>query len=148
MSDLKQRINDDVKSTMRNRDKQRLAVLRLIMAAIKQKEIDERIELDDGQILVILDRLTKQHRDSIEQFSNAGRNDLVDKENSELKVVLEFMPTPLTENEIMQIIKTAVTETGASGMKDMGKVMGILKPKVQGKADMGMLSGMVKQILS
>lgn len=148
MSDLKQRINDDVKSAMRSRDKQRLAVLRLIMAAIKQKEIDDRIELNDSQILAILDRLTKQHRDSIEQFSKAGRNDLVEKETSELEIVLEFMPTPLTDDEIKQIIEAAVTETGASGMKDMGKVMGILKPKVQGKADMGKLSGMVKEKLS
>ena len=148
MSGLKQRINDDVKTSMRNQDRERVAVLRMIMAAIKQKEVDERIELDDGQVLAVLDKMAKQHRDSIEQFNKAGRDDLVQKENNELRVVLEFMPAQLTESELEQMIQAAIDETGAAGMKDMGKVMGILKPKVQGKADMGKVSTMVKQVLS
>lgn len=148
MSGLKQRINDEVKSSMRSQDRERLAVLRMIMAAIKQKEVDERIELDDGQVLTVLDKMAKQHRDSIDQFSKAGREDLVAKENNELQVVLEFMPAQLTETELDQMIREAITETGAAGMKDMGKVMGVLKANVQGKADMGKVSSMVKQKLS
>jgi len=148
MSGLKQRINDEVKSSMRSQDRERLAVLRMIMAAIKQKEVDERIELDDGQVLTVLDKMAKQHRDSIDQFSKAGREDLVAKENNELQVVLEFMPAQLTETELDQMIREAITETGAAGIKDMGKVMGVLKANVQGKADMGKVSSMVKQKLS
>ena len=148
MSALKQRINDDVKTSMRNQDRERVATLRMIMAAIKQKEVDERIELDDSQVLAVLDKMAKQHRDSIEQFSQAGRDDLVEKENTELQVVLEFMPAQLTEGELEQMIQEAIDETGAAGMKDMGKVMGLLKPRVQGKADMGKVSSMVKQKLS
>lgn len=148
MSELKQRINDEVKAAMRNQNRERVAILRMIMAAIKQKEVDERIELDDSQVLAVLDKMTKQHRDSIEQFRNAGRDDLVEKENSELQVVLEFMPAQLTESELEQMIQAAVAETAAAGMKDMGKVMGVLKPEVQGRTDMGKLSAMVKQKLS
>ena len=148
MSDLKQRINDNVKSAMRNKDKERLAVLRMITAAIKQKEVDERIELTDMQTLAVLDKLTKRHRDSIEQFGKAGRDDLVEKENRELTVVMDFMPTPLSDDEIAQLIQETIAESDASDMKDMGKVMGLLKPKVQGKADMGKLSSLVKQQLS
>ena len=148
MSELKQRINDQVKSAMRNQDRERVAILRMIMAAIKQKEVDERIELDDKQVLVVLDKMAKQHRDSIDQFSKAGRDDLVEKENSELRVVLEFMPEQLTDSELEQSIQDAITATGAAGMKDMGKVMSVLKPTVQGKADMGKVSTMVKQLLS
>lgn len=147
MSELKQRINDDVKNAMRKQDKARVAVLRMILAAIKQKEVDDRIELDDSQTLAILDKLAKQHRDSIEQFTKAGRNDLVEKENSELDVVLEFMPAPLTDEAIEEIILQAISETGASSVKDMGKIMGVVKPRVQGRADMGKVSGMVKQRL-
>ena len=133
---------------MRNKDKERVAILRMVTAAIKQKEVDERIELDDSQVLAVLDKMAKQHRDSIEQFSKAGRDDLVEKENSELRVVLEFMPKQLSDSELEQSIQEAVTATGAAGMKDMGKVMGALKPRVQGKADMGKVSSMVKQKLS
>ena len=147
MSALKQRINDDVKASMRDKDKERVAILRMITAAIKQKEVDDRIELDDGQVLAVLDKMAKQHRDSIAQFSQAGRDDLVEKENSELQVVLEFMPAQLTESELEQLIQDAVAESGAAGMQDMGKVMGILKPKVQGRTDMGKLSGLVKDRL-
>ncbi len=133
---------------MRDRDKERLAVLRMIMAAFKQKEVDERVELDGTQILTILDKMAKQHRDSIEQFEKAQRNDLVEKEQRELDVVLEYLPTPLSDQEITQVIQNAVTESGASGMKDMGNVMGIIKPKVAGQVDMGKVSGLVKQQLS
>ena len=148
MSGLKQRISDEVKSAMRSQKKERVAVLRVIMAALKQKEVDERIELDDSQVLLVLDKLTKQHRDSIEQFRNAGRGDLVNKETSELQVVLEFMPAPLTDTEIEQYIREAISASGAAGVKDMGKVMSQLKPRVQGRADMGKVSGKVKQLLS
>ena len=148
MSGLKQRINDEVKSAMRNQDRERVAVLRMIMAAIKQKEVDERVELDDGQVLAVLDKMAKQHRDSIAQFSQAGRHDLVQKEEDELRVVLEFMPAQLTESELAQMVQEAIAATSAGGMKDMGKVMGVLKPRVQGRTDMGKLSALVKQKLS
>ena len=133
---------------MRSHHKERVAILRVIMAALKQKEVDERIELDDSQVLAVLDKLVKQHRDSIEQFGNAGRNDLVTKETGELQVVLEFMPTPLTDAEVEQFIRESIAATGATAAKDMGKVMSQLKPRVQGRADMGKVSGMVKKILS
>jgi|SRR3990172_3053077 len=148
MSGLKQRLNDEVKSAMRSQNKERLAILRVIMAALKQKEVDERIELDDSHVLSILDKLAKQHRDSIEQFKNGGRDDLVKKETGELQVVLEFMPTPLTDAEIEQFIRETITAADATGVKEMGKVMSQLKPRVQGRADMGKVSGMVKQLLS
>lgn len=148
MSALKQRINEDVKSAMRAKAKARLGTLRLITAAIKQWEVDERVELDDTQVLAVLDKMVKQHRDSIEQFNKAGRDDLVEKETSELKVIQEFMPTPLTDEQIVQLITEAISESGASSIKDMGKVMAILKPKVQGQADMGKVSGRVKQQLN
>ena len=133
---------------MRSHRKERVAILRVIMAALKQKEVDERIELDDSQVLAVLDKLVKQHRDSIEQFGNGGRDDLVTKETGELQVVLEFMPTPLTDAEVEQFIRESIAATGATAAKDMGKVMSQLKPRVQGRADMGKVSGMVKKILS
>lgn len=148
MSELKQRINDDVKSAMRNKEKDQLAVLRLITAAIKQIEVDQRIELDDQQTLGVLDKLAKQHRDSIEQYNNAGRDDLVEKEEFELSIVQHYLPEALSDDEIRQLIDEAISATGAEGMKDMGKVMGIIKGKAQGRADMGKLSGLVKAQLS
>jgi uncharacterized protein YqeY len=148
MADLKARINEDVKAAMRSKDKERLLVLRMIQAAIKQKEVDERIDLDDTQVLAVLDKKAKQHRDSIEQFQKAGRDDLVSRETFELDIVLQYMPAQLSEAEIIQLIEDAVKETGASSIKDMGKVMGLLKPKVQGRTDMGKLSGLVKQQIS
>ncbi|MEE9552235.1 MAG: GatB/YqeY domain-containing protein [Gammaproteobacteria bacterium] len=148
MAQLKQRINDDVKSAMRGKDKARLVVLRMILAAVKQKEVDERIELDDEQILAVLDKMAKQHRDSIEQFQQGGRDDLVKKENFELEIVQTYLPNQLSDDEINQLIKDAMAETGASSMQDMGKVMGTLKPKLQGRADMGKVSGLIKQLLS
>ncbi len=144
MSELKQRINDDVKSAMRAKEKDKLGVLRLITAAVKQIEVDQRIELDDQQIIAVLDKLAKQHRDSIEQYEKADREDLAEKERSELVIVQNYLPAALSEEEIAQLIADAIAETGAAGIKDMGKVMGILKSKAQCRADMGKLSGQVK----
>jgi uncharacterized protein len=144
MSELKQRINDDVKSAMRAKEKDKLGVLRLITAAVKQIEVDQRIELDDQQIIAVLDKLAKQHRDSIEQYEKADREDLAEKERFELTIVQNYLPAALSEEEIAQLIADAIAETGAAGIKDMGKVMGILKSKAQGRADMGKLSGQVK----
>ncbi len=148
MSALKQRINDDVKTAMRSKDKERLGVLRLITAAFKQKEVDERIELDDTMVLAIMDKMTKQIRDSIQQFEQAGRDDLAQKEAFELGIIQEYLPAQLTEDEIKQIITESIEATGAESAKDMGKVMGVLKPRLQGRADMGKVSGLVKQQLS
>jgi uncharacterized protein YqeY len=147
-SGIKQRISDDVKNAMRSKDKERLATLRMIMAAIKQKEVDERADLDDGQVLAVLDKMAKQHRDSIEQYQKAGRDDLVAKETSELEVVTSYLPEQLSEEKIRQIIKETIEATGASSMQDMGKLMGQLKPRLQGRADMGKVSGLIKQALS
>ena len=148
MSAIKQRINDDVKTAMRSKNKERLGVLRMITAAFKQKEVDGRIELDDTQVLTILDKMAKQHRDSIQQFEEAKRNDLADKEKMELAIVQEFLPAQLTDDEISQMVSDAITQSGAESAKDMGKVMGVLKPQLQGRADMGKVSGLVKQQLS
>ncbi|MGD8408051.1 MAG: GatB/YqeY domain-containing protein [Thiohalophilus sp.] len=149
MSDtsLKLRINDDVKTAMRSKDKERLATLRLITAAIKQKEVDERIELNDEQIISVLEKMIKQRKDSIEQFEKAGRTELADKEKAELAIINEYMPAQLTEAEINAAIDAAIAETGASEMKEMGKVMGVLKPKLAGKADMSQVSALIKQKL-
>lgn len=148
MSLLKQRINDDVKTAMRSKEKDLLLVLRLILSAVKQIEVDERIELDDQRIIAVLDKLTKQHRDSIEQYEKAGREDLVEKERFQLNIVQTYLPTPLSEDELSQMISQAISETGATDMKDMGKVMGILKAKAQGRADMGKISAQIKAQLS
>lgn len=148
MSELKQRINDDVKTAMRSKDKERLGVLRLITAAFKQKEVDERIELDDTMVLAIMDKMSKQIRDSIQQYEQAGRDDLAQKEAFELGIIQEYLPAQLTEDEIKQIITESIKSSGAESAKDMGKVMGILKPRLQGRADMGKVSGLVKQQLS
>ncbi|OGT66212.1 MAG: glutamyl-tRNA amidotransferase [Gammaproteobacteria bacterium RIFCSPLOWO2_02_FULL_47_50] len=148
MAEIKQRLNDDVKTAMRNRDRERLGTLRMILAAIKQKEVDERIELDDTQILGVLDKMTKQHRESIAQFELAGRRDLVEKENKELAIVQSYLPAQLSDEEIQALLKQAIQETGAVSMQDMGKVMAVLKPKLQGRADIGKISGLVKAKLS
>ena len=141
---LKQRVDADMKAALRAKDKERLGAVRLILAAIKQREVDERITLDDTQVLAVLDKMAKQRRDSIAQFEGAGRQDLADKERFELGVIQGYMPQPLSEAEITALIDAAMAETGASGMADMGKVMGVLKPKVQGRADMGAVSKAVK----
>jgi len=150
MSDtsLKLRITDDVKTAMRNKDKDRLGTLRLITAAIKQKEVDERIELNDEQVISVLEKMIRQRKDSIEQYENAGRTELADKEKAELAIINEYMPAQLSEAEISAAIDAAIAETGASEIKEMGKVMGLLKPKLAGRADMGQVSALIKQKLS
>ena len=148
MAALKEQINDQVKVAMRNRDRDRLGALRLITAAIKQKEVDDRSELDDTAVLGILDKMCKQLRDSIKQYRDAGRDDLVAKEEMELAVVQTFMPQPLSDEDIDALIKTAIESTGAVSMQDMGKVMGQLKPQLQGRADMGQVSARVKAALA
>ena len=141
---LKDRINQDVKDAMRAKDKPRLATLRLITAAIKQREVDERIELDDTQVTLVLDKMVKQRRESIVQFEKAGRDDLIAIENSELEIIIPYLPEQLGEEEIVALIDAALEQTGASSIKDMGKVMGQLKPRLQGKADMGAVSALIK----
>jgi len=143
-SELKIRINDDMKSAMRAKEKERLGVIRLILAAIKQREVDERIDLDDTQVLAVLDKMVKQRRDSIEQYTAAGRQDLADKENFELELIKGYMPAALSDQELDTLIQQAVSSVGASTMQDMGKVMAIIKPQVQGRADMGKVSQKVK----
>jgi len=141
---LKDRITQDVKDAMRAKDKPRLATLRLITAAIKQREVDERIELDDTQVTLVLDKMVKQRRESIVQFEKAGRDDLIAIENSELEIIIPYLPEQLGEDEINALIDAALEQTGASSIKDMGKVMGQLKPQLQGKADMGAVSALIK----
>ncbi len=145
---LKQHLLEDVKAAMKAKDKARLATLRLITAAIKQREVDERIELDDTQVLAILEKMIKQRRDSIAQYEQAGRTELADQELSEINIIQDYMPEGLNENEIVAMVDAAIAESGASSMQDMGKVMGQLKPKIQGRADMGQVSGLVKQKLT
>ena len=145
---LKQRIEADMKAAMRDKDKDRLGTIRLILAAIKQREVDERIVLDDSQVLAILDKMVKQRRDSIEQFRAAGREELAAKEEAELVVIQAYMPTPLSEAELVTLIIEAIASSGAKGMQEMGKVMGLLKTKVQGRADMGAISAKIKARLS
>jgi len=145
MSDsLKARLQEEVKAAMRAKEKERLGVLRLITAAIKQREVDERTELDDEQVLAVLEKMVKQRRESIAQYENAGRSELAEKEAAEIVIVSEFMPEPASEAEINQAIDEAIAATGASEMKDMGKVMGILQTKLKGRAEMGAISGKVR----
>ena len=148
MSDLKHRINEDVKAAMRGKEKQRLAALRLITAAIKQKEVDERIELDDAQTTGVLNKMANQSRESIAQYEKAQRADLVARERFELELITGYLPQPLAAAEIQSLIDEAIAATGAASMKDMGKVMGQLKAQMQGRADLGKVSGMVKTRLS
>lgn len=145
---LTTRITDDVKAAMRSRDKDRLAVLRLITAAIKQIEVDQRITLDDDQVISVLEKMLKQRKDSIEQFSKAGRDELVAQEASEIEIIQQYLPEQLSDDEIKALIDEAISATHAASMKDMGKVMGMLKPKLAGRADMGKVSQTIKQRLS
>lgn len=133
---------------MKNGDKERLATIRLILAAVKQVEVDTREDVDDQSMLAILDKMAKQRRESISQFEQAGREDLVAKETQELNIITEFLPRALSEEEISELIDQAMQDTAASSMKDMGKVMGILKPQIQGRADMGKVSQLIKSRLS
>lgn len=145
---LKQRIDADMKDAMRAKDKERLGTVRLILAAIKQREVDERITLEDTQVLAVLEKMVKQRRDSISQFEAAGRTDLADKEKAELALIQTYMPAQLSEAEIDAIIDQAIVASGATSAKDMGKVMGPLKAQLQGRADMGAVSARLKNRLS
>ena len=145
---LKAQIIDDMKAAMKGGEKARLGVIRLITAAIKQREVDERIELEDEQVLIVLDKMVKQRRDSIKQYTDAGREDLAAIEEAEVEIIQAYLPAALSEDEISAIVEAAIAQTGASSMAEMGKVMGIVKPQVQGRGDMGAVSGIVKQKLS
>jgi hypothetical protein len=145
---LKQAIQDDMKTAMKAHDARRLGVIRLLMAAIKQREVDERIVLDDAQILAVIDKMLKQRQDSVNQFQQAGRTDLVDQENFEIGVLQHYLPPALSDSEVDDLIKQAIATSDATSMKDMGAVMAQLKPQLQGRADMGKVSQRIKQLLS
>ena len=145
---LKQTISDDMKTAMKAKDSERLGTIRLLQAAIKQKEVDERIELDDAAVVAIVDKLIKQRKDSITQFEAGGRQDLADKEKSELTVLQVYLPERMSAEEVTAAVKAIVAELGASGPGDMGKVMGAVKSKLAGKADMGQVSAAVKAALA
>jgi hypothetical protein len=145
---LKDQLKDQQKLAMLARDKARLGAIRLLMAEIKQREVDSRIELNDEDILAVVTKMVKQRRDSISQFEAAGRQDLADKESAEIVVLQEFLPQQLTADEIAALIEQAITESGAAVMADMGKVMAVLKPKIQGRADVGAVSAQVKTRLA
>jgi len=145
---LKERIIEDMKSAMRAGEKERLGAIRLILAAIKQREVDERITLDDGQVLAVLEKMIKQRKEAITQFESGGRADLVAKEQAEVTVLQSYLPAQMSDAEIDALIAEAVFASGATSIKDMGKVMGIVKSKAQGRADMGAVSARIKQKLS
>lgn len=148
MSDtLKAQITEAMKDAMRAKEKERLGAIRLILAELKRIEVDERIEVDDARVLAILDKMVKQRRDSISQYVDAGRQELADKEQVEIDVIQAFLPEALDESELTTMIDAAIKESGAESMRDMGKVMGLLKPQIQGRADVGAVSGMVKSKL-
>ncbi len=148
MVSLKERIREDMKASMKAGKKQRLGVIRMIMAAIKQREVDERIELDDTQIIVALDKMLKQRRESIRQFAAAERTDLVEIEEAEIVVIQDYLPQPFTDVEIDQMVANAISDSGAASVKDMGKVMGLLKSKMRGRADMSVVSAKIKGVLA
>ena len=148
MSEIKKTITQAVKDAMRAKDKERLGVLRMVTAEFKRIEVDERIELDDARVLAVLDKMVKQRRDAAKQYQDAGREELAAIENYEIEVIQDFLPKPLTQDEIAELIQQAISATGASGMGDMGKVMGQLKPQLQGRADMGAVSQQIKAALN
>ncbi len=149
MSDtIRSSVNEAMKAAMRARAKERLGAIRLIQSEFKRVEVDERIEIDDKRAISIMDTMVKQRRDSAQQFSNAGRDELASRENAEIAVIQEFLPPQLSEDEIVGLIDQAIAHTGATGMQDMGRLMGLLKPQLQGRADMGMASGLVKSRLT
>ena len=148
MSQLKQLITNDMKLAMKAKDKSALKTIRMILGAIKQKEIDDRIELDNAQVLVVIQKMVKQRKDSISQFSDAGRTDLVEVEESELSIINNYMPEQLSDDEVDAAVTKAIADSGADSMKDMGKLMGILKGQLDGKADMGAVSQLIKAKLS
>ncbi|TLS74134.1 GatB/YqeY domain-containing protein [Photobacterium damselae] len=141
---LIERLKDEQKAAMKARDKSRLGAIRLALAAIKQREVDEKITLADDDIVAVLTKMVKQRRDSVAQYEAAGRQDLADVELAEISVLEEFMPQPLSDDEVAALLDEAIAATGAAGMQDMGKVMGVLKPQIQGRADMGKVSQLVK----
>ena len=148
MSQLKQLITNDMKLAMKAQDKPALKAIRMILGAIKQKEIDDRIELNDSQVLTVIQNMVKQRKDSISQFSDAGRTDLVDVEESELVIINNYMPEQLSDDEVDAAVTKAIADSGSDSMKDMGKLMGILKVQLDGKADMGAVSQLIKAKLS
>jgi uncharacterized protein len=145
---LKERITEDMKAAMRSGDKDRLGAIRMILAGVKQREVDERITLDDAQVLAVLEKMVKQRREAIAQFEKGGRQDLVDRESAEVTVLQSYMPAQLSDAELDQIVTEAIASTGASSMKDMGKVMGVVKAKAQGRADMAAVSARIKARLA
>jgi uncharacterized protein YqeY len=147
MSELKARLQSDMKSAMKSGDRDRLGVIRLILAGIKQREVDERIELDDAAVIAVLDRMVKQRRESVTQYDAAGRDDLSAVEQAEITVIQDYLPQALTEAEIDCLIREAIANTGATGISGMGKVMAVIKAPMQGRADMTLVSGRVKSLL-
>lgn len=145
---LKQQLTEDMKTAMKAGEKDRLGVIRLINAAIKQREVDERIELDDAAVLAVLEKMVKQRKDSISQYEAAKREDLAAIERAEMAVIETYLPAKLGEAEVLAIVKDAIAQTGASGPADMGKLMGVLKPRLAGQADMGQVSALVKKALA
>lgn len=147
MSALKQNVSDQLKVAMRAKEKARVTLIRTIMSEFKKVEVDERIEIDDARALVILDKMVKQRKDSVQQFTDGGREDLAAIEQAEMEVIREFLPQPLTDEEVESIVKAAVDEAGATSMQQMGAVMAIVKPQVQGRADVAQVSKLVKKLL-
>ncbi|AEM49688.1 MULTISPECIES: GatB/YqeY domain-containing protein [Stenotrophomonas] len=145
---MKQQLTEDMKAAMKAGEKHKLGVIRLINAAIKQREVDERIELDDTAVIAVLDKMVKQRKDSVSQFEAANREDLAEIERAEIVVIEAYLPAKMGEAEIVAAIQAAIAETGAAGPADMGKLMGALKPKLAGQADMGLVSKLVKQLLA
>lgn len=145
---LIEQLKEEQKSAMKAKDKVRLGTIRLALSEIKQREVDGRVTLTDDEILAVLTKMLKQRRDSVAQFEAAGRTDLADAEKAEMDVLGEFMPQPLSDEEVANLLDKAITESGAAGMQDMGKVMGVLKPLIQGRADMGKVSQLVKTKLA
>jgi len=148
MSELKKRITDDMKSAMKAKDKEFLRATRMIIEAIKQKEVDERVELDDSQVLTVINKMVKQRKDSISQFDLAGRTDLVEIEEAELEIIKKYMPEQLSDEEVEIFVDKTINDSGSDSMKDMGKLMGMLKGQLDGKADMGAVSQLIKSKLS
>ena len=145
---LKTHLTDDMKAAMKGGDKATLGVVRLVLAAIKQREVDERVELDDAQVLAVLEKMVKQRKDSVQQYAAAGREDLAEIERAEIVVIERYLPEKMDEAAIRAAVDAAIAETGASGPADMGKLMGVLKPRLAGQADMGEVSRLVKQRLA
>lgn len=147
MSELKKLISDTLKTSMRAKEKERVTIIRSIQAEIKRVEVDERIEVEDDRVLAILDKMVKQRKDSFQQFTDGGREDLAEIEKKEMNVIAEFLPQQLTEEEVTDIVKAAIAETGATSMQQMGAVMAIVKPQVQGRGDVSVVSKQVKALL-